>query len=198
MQPEAMFVGDRPQGPQIVQWDYRPAPSVVRILHTDQRSPGDVGRRLSDIAFHFLWIHGPSAGRERPWRDPGDKGHMCRFHVIDVRAGLDDDLVQFPSPDLDGDRIPHRARRHVQGGLFAHDLHRQGFELLDSGVIAQDIIPDNGFRHGLPHLFCGLGDGIASKIRYRAHRARSFNGVENIIDKKSRNLNASATFRLFT
>ena len=83
---------------------------------------------------------------------------------MDVAALLDDDFVAVMGPGFDGDEIAHGAGGHEEAGFAAEDFGGAGLQLVDRGILAVDVVADDGFGHGAAHLGRGARDGVAAEV----------------------------------
>lgn len=97
----------------------------------------------------------------------GEAGECCGaacFVVVDVGVGVDEDLVAGVCEGAEGELIGHGARGGEEGGFLAEQIGDAGFEEMDGGVVAEDIVSDGGGGHDVAHGLGGLGDGVAAEI----------------------------------
>src|SRR5437899_6171192 len=86
-------------------------------------------------------------------------------------ARIADDVLSVLCRVFDGDRVPHGPGGDEEGRLFAGDFGGAGFEAIDGGVFAIDVVADFGFEHSLAHGGRRLGDGIAAQIDHKSRNS---------------------------
>ena len=65
-----------------------------------------------------------------------------RFVIIDMGFIMEEDFVAGLGVDAEGELIGHRARRGEEGGFLAEEGGDPSFQLMDRGIIPEDIIAD--------------------------------------------------------
>ena len=94
----------------------------------------------------------------------GEGGHHGHLPIEDVGAGFADDLLAVVGVEADGDLVAHGAGGNEEGGFAGEDLGGAGFEAVDGGVFAVDVVADFRGGHGRAHGGSGPGDGVATQV----------------------------------
>jgi len=77
---------------------------------------------------------------------------------------VEEDFIAGGGMGAEGDLVGHDAGGDVESGGFTEDLGGSLLQFFDGGIVAVDIVADNGFGYHLSHFGCGFGDGIAAQI----------------------------------
>ena len=141
------------------------AAAVVSVLQADQSGPG-----IMDVV--------PTNGcldvrqGKRPIRSVGkgvrmDPAQGCdppRLIQEDVGPVAHDDLLPPGAVGEKAGEVRHGPAGDKQGCLFSHHGGGQFLELVDGGILAENIVPELGVHHCLFHGKGGKGDGVTSKV----------------------------------
>ena len=73
------------------------------------------------------------------------------FVVVDVGLVADDHFVATLTVCQQARQVAHRPARHEDGGLFADALRGSTLELVDGGVVAEDVVAYLGGGHRGAH-----------------------------------------------
>ena len=86
---------------------------------------------------------------------------LVDHHVL---AAAGDDHGAGRGQEAQGDLVGHHPRRDEQGRGLAHPLGVGLLEGVDGGVLAVDVVADDGVGHGPAHLGRGPGDGVRTEV----------------------------------
>jgi hypothetical protein len=86
------------------------------------------------------------------------------LQTIGVRLLADDVLVAASAVRHHADQVRLRPRRQEHGGLEAEQRRDLGFERVDGGIVAEDVVADERLRHRRAHLRRGPRHRVAAKI----------------------------------
>ena len=148
MQGHAAIVGDGRDALQVRDRQWL-APGVgVRVLQHDQPGDGLVDvRRVAEGALDLRRVQGPvgtlAQGADRRPHDDGVAARLVQDRVGHL-AG--DGLVATGKVRHQRDQVAHRAAGHEQAGLLAQERGGTGLELVDRGVVTEDVVADPGSR----------------------------------------------------
>ena len=106
----------------------------------------------------------PCVGGDGAGLAAGEDGGHGHLPVHDVGVSLADDLLAGLGVEADGDLVAHGAGGDEDGCFAAEDFGGFGFETIDGGVFAVDVVADLGVGHGFAHGRRGAGDGVAAEV----------------------------------
>ncbi len=171
VQGHAAIVGDGRDALQVRDRQWL-APGVgVRVLQHDQPGDGLVDvRRVAKGGLDLGRVQGPvgtlAQGADRRPHDDGVAARLVQDRVGHL-AG--DGLVATGKVRHQRDQVAHRAARHEQAGLLAQERGGTGLELVDRGVVTEDVVADPGSGHRAAHGVGGVGDGVGAEIDHGGH-----------------------------
>ena len=100
----------------------------------------------------------------RPRRHAAKLGVGRLLVVVDMAAGLTDELVPRPAMDAHADLVRHCAGRNKQRRLLAQQLRQPGLQPQHRRVFTEHVVAHFGRRHRGPHGRRGLGERVAAEI----------------------------------
>ncbi|MNN71954.1 hypothetical protein D3C81_1879440 [compost metagenome] len=98
------------------------------------------------------------------WLDGTEHGGAAALVLIGVGLLPDYVLVATFAMGHQPQQVAHGAGGHEERGLEAEALGQAGFQAVDRGVLAIDVVAQFGALHGLAHAASGLGDGVAAQV----------------------------------
>ena len=159
------------------------APGVrVRVLEHDQAGDGLVEvRRVAEGVLDLRRVQRPvgalAQGADRRADDDGVTARLVQDRVGHL-AG--DGLVAAGKVGHQRDEVAHGAARHEQAGLLAQERGGAGLELVDRGVVAEDVVADPGRGHRAAHGLGGVRDGVGAEIDDGGHGRASIARVARV------------------
>jgi hypothetical protein len=93
-----------------------------------------------------------------------------------VSALLADHFARRRRPAFDGKKIAHAAGGDEERGFLLENFRGALLKMIDSGVLAIDVIADFGFGHGPTHGGSWFCNGVAAEVN-RDHGRDRFSRV---------------------
>ena len=95
---------------------------------------------------------------------PADHRQPARLVAVDVRPGLEHNLLAGPGMGAHRHQVAHSAGGHEQPRLLTHTLGGQLLETVDRRVLLRHVIAHLGLRHRPSHPWIGHRLGVAAQI----------------------------------
>ncbi len=155
-----------------------PAAVGVRVLEDDEPGDGLVGVvGVAPGAGDQRRVHG-AVGALREGADRGARDDRVAAGLVDDGVGrlARDGLVAARQVGEERHEVAHRPARDEQPRLLAEERGGARLELVDRGVVAEDVVAERGRGHGAAHGVRRVGDGVRAQVDDGRHRGEDTPG----------------------
>jgi hypothetical protein len=170
---QAFGLRPRPDLAHALQAKHFAAARVVGVFHRHEsrlRLPVIIG-----AAQPAQLLDREAAGRrfEAAELHSGQRRSRAAFVVDHVRGTIDEDLVARLGVAAQSELVRHRAARCEQRRFLPEKGGDALLQFQDSGIVAEDVVADFGFRHGAPHPGVGARDGVTAEVQTQSVRPKN-------------------------
>jgi len=153
----------------LIEWKDVPAGSVVRVLDRDEAGRGTVEVLRADVRFDLVGGDDADLSVERVHLDTGKRGSRRHLVIEDVAVPVADHLVARLGEACERHLVRHGPAGDEERRLFPEEHRDPALELDDRRIVSENVVTDDRFRDGAPHLGSRARNRVASKIDCLRH-----------------------------